>query len=165
MRNALLRLLILAAGSSACGQILDPVHWSLTSDIAKAPPGSTVPLKLTAKLDPGWHLYSLTQPKPGPDGGPITSTAGLAESPALGAFRIFQPPPETKFDPNFKLETQTFEKEVVFWIAADLSKVAPTGLAELTAQFRYQACDDRVRIDSQTSDQDAFDHLMRVIFH
>jgi thiol:disulfide interchange protein DsbD len=133
--------LLLLCASVVPAQILDPVHWSLSSDTTKAPPGATVALKLTAKLDPGWHLYSLTQPKPGPDGGPITSTAGLAESPVVGAFKIFQPPPETKFDPNFKMETQTFEKEVVFWVTADLSKAAPTGSAELTAQFRYQACD------------------------
>src|SRR5258706_2805353 len=141
MRSTLLGLWIFAAAGSAHAQILDPVHWTLSSDTAKAPPGSTVALKLTAKLDQGWHLYSLTQPKPGPDGGPITSTASLAESPALGAYKIFQPPPDTKFDPNFKLETQTFEKEVVFWITDDLNRDAPGGPAEITAQVRYQACD------------------------
>ena len=71
------------------GQRLDPVQWTLSSDVVKAPPGSTVPLRLTAKLDEGWHLYSLTTPK----GGPIPTQADLAENPAVAGSRLFQPKP------------------------------------------------------------------------
>ncbi len=135
--------IILAAGAwllaPAYSQKLDPVQWSLTSETAKAPAGSSVTLKLTAKLDEGWHLYSLTTPK----GGPIPTTAGLAENPAVGGFKIFQPKPERRFDPNFNLDTETFEKEAVFYIVADLKKDAAPGPQELTAQVRYQACDSR----------------------
>src|SRR5713101_6259800 len=120
-------------------QKLDPVHWTLTSDADKAPPGSTVPLRLTAKLDEGWHLYSLTTPK----GGPIPTTVGLAESPAIESSKLFQPKPVRKFDPNFNLDTETFQKEAAFWITAELKKDAPAGPVELTAQVRYQSCDDR----------------------
>ena len=120
-------------------QRLDPVHWTLTSETEKAPPGSSVTLKLTASLDPGWHLYSLTTPK----GGPIPTTAGLAENPAISGFKLYQPKPERKFDPNFNLDTETFEKEAVLWIVADLKKDAPAGPLEVAAQVRYQSCDDR----------------------
>jgi thiol:disulfide interchange protein DsbD len=133
-----LGILLVTAGC-LLAQKLDPIQWSLSSDTAKAPPGSTVTLKLTAKLDEGWHLYSLTTPK----GGPIPTTAGLAENPAIAAFKIYQTKPERRFDPNFNLDTETFEKEVVFFITADLKKDAPAGPQELTAQVRYQACDSR----------------------
>src|SRR5712691_13293712 len=119
-------------------QKLDPVHCTLTSDADKAPPGSTVPLRLTAKLDEGWHLYSLTTPK----GGPIPTTAGLAEDPAIESSKLFQPKPERKFDRNFNLDTETFQKEAVFWTTAELKKDA-LGPVELTAQIGYQTCDDR----------------------
>lgn len=120
-------------------QRLDPVHWTLSSDAAKAPPSSSVTLKLTAQLDEGWHLYSPTTPP----GGPIPTTLGLAENPAVAGSKLYEPKPDRKFDPNFNLETETFEKEVVFLFATDLKKDASPGPLELTAQVRYQACDDR----------------------
>src|SRR5947209_14510697 len=83
--------LLLTAGfgllTPLCGQRIDPVHWTLTSDVGQAPPGATVALRLTAKLDDGWHLYSLTTPK----GGPIPTTAALAEDPAVESSKLFQP--------------------------------------------------------------------------
>src|SRR5258708_15174 len=125
--------------STGYSQKLDPIHWTLSSDTEKAPPGSSVGLKLTAKLDEGWHLYSLTTPP----GGPIPTTAGLADNPAVAAFKIYQPKPERRFDPNFNLDTETFEKEAVFWIVADFKKDVTAGPQEFTAQVRYQACDAR----------------------
>src|ERR1700752_221670 len=89
--------------ASAHGQRLDPAHWTLPSDVSQAPPGSTVALRLPAKLDDGWHLYSLTTPK----GGPIPTTAGLAENPAVASGKLFQPKPERRFDPTFNIDTET----------------------------------------------------------
>ena len=61
------RVLSLAFGLTVAlaavhGQKLDPIQWTLTSDIAKAPAGVTVPLHLKATFQEGWHLYSLTTP-------------------------------------------------------------------------------------------------------
>src|SRR3989304_8246943 len=36
-------------------------------------PGATSEIPVTARLDAGWHIYSLTQPT----GGPIATTVGL----------------------------------------------------------------------------------------
>ena len=138
-KGAAIVAVVLFAALIGQAQKLDPVHWTLSSDTTKAPAGSSVVLRLTATLDEGWHLYSLTTPK----GGPIPTTAGLAENPAVAAFKLYQPKPERKFDPNFNLDTETFLKEAVFWIVADLKNDAPAGPLELTAQVRYQACDDR----------------------
>jgi thiol:disulfide interchange protein DsbD len=125
--------------SSLAAQKLDPVQWTLTSDVSKAPPGSTVPLRLTAKLDPGWHLYSLTTPA----GGPIPTTAVLADNPSVEKVILYQPKPERKLDPNFGVDTETFLNEAAFWVTAELKKDAPAGAVELEAQVRYQTCDDR----------------------
>src|SRR5271154_5893783 len=141
-RLVVLGLVALGLGATLQAQKQDPVQWTLSSDIAKAPPGSSVALRLTAKLEDGWHLYSLTQPKPGPDGGPNPSTAVLAENPAVDGSKIYQPSPERKFDPNFKLDTETFEKEAQFLLVAKLKKDAPAAPADLTAQVRYQVCND-----------------------
>ena len=124
---------------AAFGQRLDPVQWTLSSDVQRAPSGSAVPVHLKAALQTGWHLYSLTTPK----GGPIQTTAGLTENPAIASVKFYQPPPVRKFDPNFKIDTETFEQDVDFPIVAELAKDTKAGPVELTAQVRYQACNER----------------------
>ena len=125
---------------AAFGQRLDPVQWTLSSDVQRAPAGSKIPLHLKATLQPNWHLYSLTTPK----GGPIQTTAGITEHPAISGVKFYQSPPVRKFDPNFKIDTETFESDVDFPIVAELAKDAHAGPVEITAQVRYQACNDRI---------------------
>jgi thiol:disulfide interchange protein len=132
-------VLALISGGGLYGQRLDPVQWTLTSDQTKAAPGGTVVAKLTAKLEPGWHLYSPTTTP----GGPIPTSLKLDENPAIGAYSIYQPKPERKFDRNFNLDVEWFEREVTFIVSANLKKDAAAGPLELTALVRYQACDDR----------------------
>jgi thiol:disulfide interchange protein DsbD len=116
---------------------LDPVQWTLTFDSKGAPPGSKILGHMTAKIGPGWHLYSLTTPRP-----PIATTAVLAENPAVAGYKVYQPKPVVKLDPTFKVNTETFGEEVVFLYEIELKKDAATGPAELTAQVRYQCCND-----------------------
>jgi len=123
---------------SVQAQKLDPVQWSLASDTTKAPPGSTVTLKLTAQLQEGWHLYSPTTPP----GGPTPTTLALASNPVVASTKIYQTNPTRKFDQNFGIDTETFEKEEVFILAPTLAKDAAAGPSELTAEMRYQACND-----------------------
>jgi thiol:disulfide interchange protein DsbD len=132
-------LAIVVCASGLLAQKLDPVQWTLTSDISKAPPGSTVPLKLTAKLQEGWHVYSLTTP----EGGPIPSTAAIADNAAIEKTVLYQPKPERKLDPNFGIDTETFGEEAVFLVNAQVKKDAPKGDTVLEAQVRYQSCNDR----------------------
>ncbi len=132
-------LLLALAVSPLVAQRLDPVQWSLTASHTNVPPGSKVPLKLTATLQPGWHLYSPTTPP----GGPIATTLKLADSPAVDKVTILQPAPERKFDPNFNLDVEWFAEKAEFIALPELKKDAPPGPLELTAEVRYQACDDR----------------------
>ena len=129
---------LVAALTSAYGQKLDPIQWTLTSEVAKAPPGATVPLHLKATFQEGWHLYSLTTPA----GGPIPTTAQLADNPAVKGVKLYQPPPIRQFDKNFNLDTETFEHQVDLPLTVDLMPDAK-GSIELTANVRYQACNDR----------------------
>jgi thiol:disulfide interchange protein len=118
----------------------DPVQWTLTLEPSSAPPGSHVLARLAAKIEPGWHLYSLTTPK----GGPIPSTSTLADSPVVSGFKLYQPKPVRKLDSNFQIDTETFSDEVVLLYDVELKKDAASGPADLTAQVRYQCCNDRL---------------------
>lgn len=127
-------------------QRLDPVQWTLTSEDNRVLPGDSIPLRLTATMQEGWHLYSLTTPA----GGPIRTKASLTANPAVRKWIVYQPTPEKKFDPNFNLDTETFGKEVVFLVSAQLNKDAPIGEQSLTGEVRYQACSDRQCLPPRT---------------
>jgi thiol:disulfide interchange protein DsbD len=133
-------LLAFAALATTAWAAEDPVRWSLAPQQTSVAPGGTVLARLTATLDAGWHLYSPTTPK----GGPIPTTLALAQSPAIASVRIYEPKPERRFDANFQLDTETFEKEAVFLVAVELTKNAPAGALDLTAQVRYQSCNDKM---------------------
>jgi hypothetical protein len=53
----------------AFAQRPDPVRWTLSSEHSVVTPGAKVMARLTAQIEPGWHMYSLTTPK-----GPIPTT-------------------------------------------------------------------------------------------
>ena len=102
----------------------DPVQWTLSSDAAKAAPGAVVPLRLTAKLDAGWHLYSLT-----PTEDITPTTVGFAESPAVESIALYQPKPEKKFEPVLGHEVEAYYGEAVLLVQAQLKKDAAPGQA------------------------------------
>ena len=114
----------------------DPVKWSLALEPASAAAGSRILAKLTAKIDSGYHLYSLTTPP-----GPIPTTLIVQENPALAEHEIYQPQPHVDFDPNFNANSETFESEVVFLLVLELGKEAPAGQSSVSVHARYQACD------------------------
>src|ERR1700674_1688107 len=106
------------AGLAACvaavafgQQRLDPVQWSMTSTAEVARPGATIPLRLTAKIDPGWHLYSLTIPKH-----LLPTTLKVTDNPALESYKVYQPQPVRAMDPNLKEEVETYSNQAEFWI-------------------------------------------------
>ncbi|MDP2998441.1 MAG: cytochrome c biogenesis protein CcdA [Bryobacterales bacterium] len=133
---ALLALLLLAV--AAAGQKLNPAQWSLGIEPARAAPGSEVLGRLEVRLDPGWHLYSLTTPRP-----PIATTITLAGDAPSPALKIYAPAPIRKFDPNFGVQTETYEGYAVFLLRIHLKPDAPAGTLDIAAQVRYQLCDDK----------------------
>jgi len=128
------RLALLLATSVACFGALNPVSWTLSSDAQKAAPGSTVALKLTAKIDDGWHIYSVTSPPP-------TIPVKVAFSGA--AAHVFQPAPEKKFDEALGAQAEFYEKEVTFVIPYVVAKDAAAGPLTIAAQVRFAACDSK----------------------
>lgn len=88
-------------------------------------------------------MYSLTTPKPGLTGGPTATTIRLDANPAVEAYEVYFPAPSRKFDPNFNLDTETYDKEVTFWLKIRLAAGAKPGPLQLTAQMRYQLCTDK----------------------
>jgi thiol:disulfide interchange protein len=140
MRTVYWLLILLGAAGAGFAQRPSPAKWSLEFQPSSAPPGSKVTARLQAQIDRGWHLYSLTTPK----GGPIPTTMRLQENVVVEHSRVFEPQPKRAFDPNFNLETETYEGDPAFLIEVDLKKDAAAGPNEITAEVRYQMCNDRL---------------------
>ncbi len=145
-----MRALVLAVlcGLTVFGQTesFNHVQWTFTLDHAAAAPGQTVTAKLRAQIDPEWHMYSLSTPP-----GPIPTTIKIIDSPAVAAFRIFQPAPTRKFDPNFKADTETYEGGQTFLARIELKKDLPAGTpVTITFEPRYQTCSGNSCIPPRT---------------
>src|ERR1700719_1814973 len=101
---------LLLAAASGAAEKLDPAKWSLEFQPAMAAPGSKILARLQAKIEPGWHLYSLNPPA----GGPIRTTVRLSDTTTVTSFHVLEPQPKRAFDPNFNLDTETYEDAPVF---------------------------------------------------
>jgi len=123
------------------------VKWSLEFSPASAKPGSEVVGKLTARIDAGWHLYSLSTPPP-----PIPTTILIENQTAVEGMHVFQPKPIRKHDPNFDADTETFEGEPVFYLKLMVKKEAVLGANPVTVKVRYQVCSDKSCIPPKSFD-------------
>ena len=141
-RASILALAILAAGAlgaPAAAQKLNPVQWSLTAEPDRAAPGARILARLTARIEPGWHLYSLAAPQP------IVSTSiRLAENPAIASVGIYQPKAHTTFDPNFGVNVDSYQDQAVFLLDVQTAPAAQPGPLELAAAVRFQSCNDKM---------------------
>ncbi len=132
--------LLLGCFSLLWAQKKNVVAWEVAPDPVKAAPGGAFRLKLTAKIDPEWHMYSLTTPK----GGGLPAVVNLAPNQFATQSKIYQPKPESKFDPNFGVNTERYEGEVVFYLDGQVAKDVPAGPLPLTVNIRYSACTDKL---------------------
>lgn len=129
----------LALSQRVSAQKLDPVQWTLEATTTKVRPGGATQFRLTAKIDSGWHLYSLTTPK----GGPIPTKVVAREGGPLASAEVYQPAPERHFDPNFNIDTETFAAELPLLLTGQVAKDSRAGSAEVGIEVRYQVCSDQ----------------------
>jgi thiol:disulfide interchange protein len=112
---------------------------------ASAKLGDTVTFKVTAKLDPGFHIYKYSDVKtPGP-----TNTSfdffdrdGLK----LDGGWVASRPPEKHKDPNFPEvdSVEYYEGEVTWSIKLQVPGDLAPGKKKLRLQARYQVCDAKI---------------------
>jgi thiol:disulfide interchange protein len=126
--------------ASLAGAAEDPVQWTLAFDSKSAAPGSHVLAKFTGIIQPHWHVYSMTTPP----GGPNPTTASIADNPAVAGFKIYQAKPVRKLDPSFGIDTETFSEQYVLLFDIELKKDAAASPADITANVRYQSCNDTI---------------------
>ena len=138
-------VIVLAAGRA---DAQTPVHWSIkVAPAGPVAPGASVTATATAEIEPGWHIYALTQ---GP-GGPHALEVTVQKSPvfSLGG-KPTSPPPTRAFDPNFNMETEFHEESAVITIPITVAKPAPGGAATLKIDMSFQTCNERLCLPPTT---------------
>jgi thiol-disulfide isomerase/thioredoxin len=133
MKRLFLGLVLCLAAATAFAQE-DPAAWSVqvepTARLLKA--GDVFNVLVTAKIDDGWHLYSLQAAANGPKPTRIIIPEGQPFEPAGD---IQAPPPLSSFDPNFGFDTEYYERAVTFTVP-----VRMLAAGKLLVQVRYQTC-------------------------
>ncbi len=126
-------LAMIFAATAALAQT-QHVAWSLDVQPNPAAPGAKALLRITAKLEPGWHIYSGSSPAG------IPASFQIENAPAVEKFRTLQAPPKKAYDANFGSETETYEGEAVFLLDLQLKKDAPAGEEQGSVKAKFQVC-------------------------
>jgi thiol:disulfide interchange protein len=125
----------------------DPVQWSAAVKATRAAAGETFDVAVTAVIEDEWHVYSVTQ---GP-GGPIPTTIAIgAGQPFSRAGAIRGPAPVTAYDPNFDIQTETYDGTIRLVVPVRLARDVPGTSARLRLAVSYQACTNRLCLPPRT---------------
>jgi len=135
----LIALVLLTATSLLQAQ--EAATWSAKAVTASAAPGGTIEVKVTAKINDGWHVYSATVM----EDLPVTTTIEFAEgAPITRKGKVKQPKPVVKHDPNFGVDTEYFEDNVTFTLTGKVKANAKPGKQKVTVEVTFMACNDRM---------------------
>ncbi|MEO6758480.1 MAG: protein-disulfide reductase DsbD domain-containing protein, partial [Saprospiraceae bacterium] len=115
------------------------VQFTLETEQPKVAPGKPARLRLTAIIEKGWHLYSVTSP--------VTATAtrvvALDDS-AVTVTRVLQQKVTAKFDAVADASTESYEEKTIFLIDVALKVDVKPGPVDVTLQVRSSACNDKI---------------------
>jgi Thiol:disulfide interchange protein len=144
-RYLILVLVCLSFSAAAVGQ--NPVSWSLESDAKGKNLKANQQLKATLKaaIEGDWYLYDVEQPGAGPFPTRITVAENL---PFKIEGKIETSEPQTKFDPNFKIETRTHAKQAEFRLP--LVSTADVSGDDLAIDVRFQVCNATLCLPPKT---------------
>lgn len=134
MKKLFSLLFLLCLGITGYAQIIEAVHWTFSvKDIS----GSEKELVFTAKIDDGWHLYGMHLPEGGPAATSFTFDeikGAVLEGGVTSASPLIK-----KYDKQFEMELNWYEKQAVFVQKIKLTEPAFTVTGSVTAM----SCNDQ----------------------
>ena len=138
-------LFVIAVGTGPAAQTV--VQWTPRLDPSTAvKAGGNIEAILDAKIEPGWHLYALTQEGGGPQ-------ALVISVPKTSPFKltgpVIAPLPITAPDANFNIDTQYHAEEATFYVPLAVPADA-SGRTRLDLDVTFQTCTDRFCLPPRT---------------
>lgn len=138
MRNIFRNLIALIVALTACvyvnAQIVDPIRWETSVEMASETDGALV---FKVSIDKGWHLYALQLP----EGGPMPTAVTLTKTNGIvpGALTPSREP-LSKFDTQFGMDLAWWDADVEFRLPFTVDN--PDGY-EISGTVSYQGCNDQ----------------------
>jgi thiol:disulfide interchange protein DsbD len=126
-----------------------PVKWSIksTSPDKTLNAGVKFTVQVTALIEQGWHIYSLTQP----EGGPLSTKITIPDrQPFKLAGRIEGPQPISKLEEVIGV-TEWHEKVADFSLPVQIEPDASAGKCKLLVEVRFQACSKQICLPPTTA--------------
>jgi len=137
LRGAPLALVLMAIVCPAArAKTAAPIHFTAAASPAPAHPGEVVTVTVTAKVDHGWHVYSVVPTPAGPAATEISSFGTWAP-----AGPTQEDTPIRRLDPNFGTEVRYHEGGARFSRAF---RVPAAGQAPPAIALHYQTCSDQI---------------------
>jgi thiol:disulfide interchange protein DsbD len=126
----------------------NPVAWKLADGPAKpVKAGARFTVKLTARIQEGWHFYSM---KPIEDG-PVPTRIWLAEGQVFQlAGPIKADEPRTLHDPTLHMEVELYEGEAAFSLPLRVAPGTAAGTRNLVVNAQSQSCNNSMCLPPAT---------------
>lgn len=132
-------------------QPAERVRW-VVGKVTQTARGDTQFVQLAAQIEPGWHVYSLTQQPDGPfplrvsDGKPSTGSQGWAVAAAVKG-----PVPERQPTSAFGIPVEWYSGSPQFSVPLVRQGVSAHGVStSAVLRVRYQACSDTLCLPPKT---------------
>ena len=117
----------------------NPVEFH-TSSMAVARAGEVINIKINAKMDKQWHIYSIYKSSEGP-----LPTEISVSGKAVGQIaQIQEPEPVYLYDPGFETDTYYHEGDTEFILPLRLKRNLPPGSYEIYLDIFYMVCNERL---------------------
>jgi len=145
------RILLFVVGLAAPGLFAQTpdqiVHWSASIKPQTVKPGEQPVASVTAKIENGWHVYSITQAP----GGPIKTSVRVPDGQDLHlAGTVKGTKPEVSFDKNFNMNTEYYQHAVSLDAPLAVDNKATPGAKKVKIDVRFQTCSDRLCLPPST---------------
>lgn len=128
---SLLVILVVMGVTGVFAQILEPVKWQFAAQKIN---DKEAVIYMRAKIDKGWHIYSMNVA----DGGPIKTSFAFTPSSEFSLVgKTTEPKPKTKYEDVFGMDVSYFNDEVVFSQKIRLNK----GQTTVRGVVEFMACD------------------------
>lgn len=149
MMKALMKYRILFSVAIALTSLThaqEAAKWSAAAVSDEATPGGKITIKVTAKVNKGWMVYSTKDYEEGP----VPTKIGFAEGTFVSTTNLKQPTPKKKYDENFGIETEYYDKDVTFTLTGKVADNAKAGKQKAVVEVTFMACNDRLCLPPET---------------
>src|SRR5260370_42566196 len=139
-RRAEMRSVALLLAVAVLHAAQNPVAWSFKTTPKKpVKAGDNFALRLVARIEPGWHLYSIDQPP----GGPVATEISLATGAPFEMGAVTGPKPHVLFDSNFDMQVGVYAGGAECYLPVKVAPDASTGRRTVVAPAHDQSCNDK----------------------